>query len=376
MTTSVSAEAVGTRIARWISLVGDASRRLTRWHFLAALAVGAAVSLWDSLIGIDKLFEHPEFRLAHLSDFLHHEFIALVLLLAVAIADRAVDVGRARRSAYVLAIIVAIGLGTPLAYAVDPPWGRWLPSTLYNMMCWLMFGGLATFVYVDRKRARATRARLATAELERTRKAKHMLESRLAAMQARVEPRFLFNTLAQVQHLYQANPALGERMLDELIAYLRAAMPRMRDTSSTLLQEIELARAYLAIVKVRLGDRLDYVIDMPNDIGDARLPPMMLLPLIDHAVVHGIEQAKTSATIRITADITDGRLRVAMVDSGAGFMPAAAAGGDGIASIRERLSALYGHHASLALRAGDHGTTEAVMEIPHEPAPHGQESTP
>jgi len=81
VTTSVSAEAVGTRIARWISLVGDASRRLTRWHFLAALAVGAAVSLWDSLIGIDKLFEHPEFRLAHLSDFLHHEFIALVLLL-------------------------------------------------------------------------------------------------------------------------------------------------------------------------------------------------------------------------------------------------------------------------------------------------------
>ena len=140
-----------------------------------------------SLIGIDLLLDRPEFRLAHLSDFLHHEVIALVLLLAVAVADRAVDIGRARRSAYVVTVILAVGLGTSLAYGVSPPWGRWLASTLYNAMSWLMCGGLATFVYVDRKRARATHARLAAAELERTRKAKQMLESRLQAMQGSAE---------------------------------------------------------------------------------------------------------------------------------------------------------------------------------------------
>ena len=92
-------------------------------------------------------------------------------------------------------------------------------------------------------------------------------------MQARVEPQFLFSTLAQVQNLYEANAATGERMLDELIAYLRAATPRMRDTSSTLAQEIELARAYLAILKVRLGDRLEYAIDIAEDSHGARMPP-------------------------------------------------------------------------------------------------------
>ena len=109
-----------------------------------------------------------------------------------------------------------------------------------------ILGGAATFVYTDRRRALAARARMHAAELERARAAKRTLESRLQAMQARVEPQFLFNTLAQVRDLYRADAALGERMLDELIAYLRAAMPKMRDTSSTVGQEIELVRAYLA----------------------------------------------------------------------------------------------------------------------------------
>ena len=127
-------------MAEWVSLTRDAWRRLTRWHVVGALAVGATLSLWDSLIGIDLLLDRPEFRLAHLSDFLHHEVIALVLLLAVAVADRAVDIGRARRSAYVATVILAVGLGTSLAYGVSPPWGRWLASTLYNAMSWLKIG--------------------------------------------------------------------------------------------------------------------------------------------------------------------------------------------------------------------------------------------
>jgi LytS/YehU family sensor histidine kinase len=245
-----------------------------------------------------------------------------------------------------------------------PYHGGWLNSTVYSAMSWLMFGGLATFVYVDRKRARVTRERLAAAELERTRGAKRMLESRLAAMQARVEPQFLFNTLAQVRDLYDANAALGERTLDDLIAYLRAAMPRMRDTSSTVAQEIELARAYLAIVKVRLGDRLEYAIDVAEDIGEARMPPMMLLPLIDHAVVHGLAPAQETGTLLITMEIVGGRLRLKLTDSGAGFVPDA--GGDGIGDIRERLQALYGNDASLELARVEQRATRAVMEIPYE----------
>ena len=117
-------------------------------------------------------------------------------------------------------------------------------------------------------------------------------------------------------------------MLDDLIAYLRAAMPRMRDTSSTVAQEMELARAYLAIVKVRLGDRLEFVIDVPDGVGGARMPPMMLLPLIDHAVVHGLAPAQAAGTLFVAMEVAGDRLRLKVTDSGAGFVPEA--GGDGI----------------------------------------------
>ena len=368
-------DASGWRISGWISLTRDAWSGLTRRHFLAALALGAAITLWEILIAGPFLpfwFILPERALqmlsesefGALSEFFRSELIALILLLVVAIADRAVDTDRAGRKAYVLAVVLAVGSACPLAYAVMPYHAGWLNSTVYSAMSWLMFGGLATFVYVDRKRARVTRERLAAAELERTRGAKRMLESRLAAMQARVEPQFLFNTLAQVRDLYDANAALGERTLDDLIAYLRAAMPRMRDTSSTVAQEIELARAYLAIVKVRLGDRLEYAIDVAEDIGEARMPPMMLLPLIDHAVVHGLAPTQEMGTLLITMEIVGGRLRLKLTDSGAGFVPEA--GGDGIGDIRERLQALYGNDASLELARVEQRATRAVMEIPYE----------
>jgi LytS/YehU family sensor histidine kinase len=183
-------------------------------------------------------------------------------------------------------------------------------------------------------------------------------------MQARVEPQFLFNTLARIKQLYDVDAMLGDRMLDDLIVYLRAAMPRMRDTSSTLAQEIALARAYLNIVKIRLADRLSFAIDVPDDIGDARFPPMMLLPLIDHAIVHGLSGERLEGTLRIASEMVSGRLRVAILDSTAGFAPET--GGDGITSIRERLVALYGDGASLVLRQRDHGATEAALEIPYE----------
>jgi hypothetical protein len=375
MTAGVFTGAAGSRISEWISLVRDAWSRITRRHFLAALALGAAMTLWEILISGPFLpfwFLMPERMLQMLSEsefgalsaFLKDEFVALILLLAVAIADRAVDTGRTGRKAYVLAVVLAVGWACPLAQAVVPYHAGWLNTTVYHAMSWLMLGGLATFVYVDRKSARATRVRLAAAELERTRRAKRMLESRLAAMQARVEPQFLFNTLAQVRDLYEANAALGERTLDDLIAYLRAAMPRMRDTSSTMAQEIELARAYLAIVKVRLGERLEFTIDVPDGIGDARMPPMMLLPLIDHAVVRGLAPTQEMGTLLIAMEIVGGRLRLKLTDSGAGFVPEA--GGDGIGDIRERLQALYGNDASLELERVERCGTRAVMEIPYE----------
>ncbi len=148
----------------------------------------------------------------------------------------------------------------------------------------MLFGAGVVWVINERRRAALARARMHGAEMERIAAEKRSVESDLQAMQARVEPQFLFNTLAQVKQLYERDAPVGERMIDELIAYLRAAMPKMRDTSSTVGQEVELARAYLAIVKVRLGERLTYEIESSTAVAETRMPPMMLLPLLDYAL--------------------------------------------------------------------------------------------
>jgi LytS/YehU family sensor histidine kinase len=155
-------------------------------------------------------------------------------------------------------------------------------------------------------------------------------------------------------------------MIDELIAYLRAAMPKMRDTSSTVGQELDLVRAYLAIVRLRLGERLAFEIESPKEVADVRMPPMMLLPLVDHTIAHGIAQSQAKGSIRIHTEVIDGKVRLEIADSGVGFLPGNE--GEAIGGIRERLAALFESKAHLELREREGNTTEAVLEIPLEVA--------
>jgi LytS/YehU family sensor histidine kinase len=235
---------------------------------------------------------------------------------------------------------------------------------IFDLTNWLLIGSATVFLYAGRRAASRTAARLRAAELHRIRRSKQALESRLQAMQARVEPQFLFNTLVQVEQLYEREPGLAARALDDLIAYLRAAMPLMRDTSSTVAQEFELARAYLDIVRLPLGERLEVTIEAPAGGEDIRMPPMMLLPLIDRAIVCGFTTPSAVGAIAIRMDVSGGRLRLTITDSGAGFLPEG--DGDGIAAIRERLSALYGDQGALQFRHSASTSTQAVLDIPLE----------
>jgi LytS/YehU family sensor histidine kinase len=235
---------------------------------------------------------------------------------------------------------------------------------LFILTHWLLIGSAAVFLYAGRRAALRTEARLRTAELERIRRSKLALESRLQAMQARVEPQFLFNTLVQVERLYELDAEVAARMLDDLIAYLRAAMPLMRDTSSTVAQEFELARAYLDIVRVRMGERLAVIVEPPAGGENIRMPPMMLLPIIDHAIVRGFTPMNGEGAISIRTNTANGRLRLTIADRGSGFMPED--DGEGLTTTRERLAALYGDKATLQLRRSDSRWTEAVLDIPLE----------
>lgn len=198
---------------------------------------------------------------------------------------------------------------------------------------------------------------------ERHQMEKNVLEARLALMQAQVEPHFLFNTLANVQHLVETDPASASRMLDSLIQYLRAALPQMREAATNLGREVDMAKAFLDIHRVRMGSRLAFEIEVPEPLKCRAFPPMMLISLVENAIKHGVDPCCDQGRIVIRAAESDGRLTVSVADTGEGVKPKKG-GGVGLTNIRERLKALYGGSARLLLEENAPHGVVASIEVP------------
>jgi len=206
--------------------------------------------------------------------------------------------------------------------------------------------------------------RAATEQLQRT-----VLEARMEALQAQIEPHFLFNTLASIDQLIQTDPPRASRMQQSLIRYLRAAMPQMREgRRPSLGQQVNLCSAFLEIMSVRMEGRLQPVVSVPEGLKSAVFPSMMLQTLVENAIKHGLEPKPEGGRLEIGAEIVDGQLAVHVQDNGVGFMPKAE-GGVGLANVRERLKALYNGRAELIIGVPPAGGTCATIKLPYEIAP-------
>jgi sensor histidine kinase YesM len=203
--------------------------------------------------------------------------------------------------------------------------------------------------------------RAETELLERT-----VLEARMEALQAQIEPHFLFNTLASIDQLIQTDPPRASRMQQSLIRYLRSAMPQMREGGRPSLgQQVDLCSAFLEIMAVRMEGRLQPVVTVPDGLKSAVFPSMMLQTLVENAIKHGLEPKSEGGRLEIGAEIVDGQLAVHVLDTGLGFMPKAESG-VGLANIRERLKALYNGRAELIITVPPAGGTCATIRVPYE----------
>jgi signal transduction histidine kinase len=273
-----------------------------------------------------------------------------------------------REALQVLAVLVGSFLGTVLTGLVK---GRDLSEMFHERLAGVMItmglgigvGCVVVAGMILREKHARDQARILKAESERHRLEKNVLEAQLALMQAQVEPHFLFNTLANVQHLVETDPPAASRVLESLIRYLRAALPRMREASTDLGREIDMARAFLEIQQVRMGARLEFSIDVPDSLKARPFPPMMLISLVENAVKHGVDPCCECGSIAIRAREEEGRLRVSVADTGEGILPKAG-GGVGLANIRERLKALYGASARLVLEENAPHGVVASIEVP------------
>jgi two-component sensor histidine kinase len=220
----------------------------------------------------------------------------------------------------------------------------------------------------EKKRERAQRF-LLNVDREKAELERQLAEAKLVALSAQIEPHFLFNTLASIQYLIRNDAVKAADMTSDLIRYLRLALPRMKQSTARLADELELVRAYLGIMQIRMGARLQFAIDSPDDAADAQIPTMTLITLVENAIKHGLEQKPSGGVIsvRATIDTADSPyLRLEIADTGGGFSTAASGTGIGLANIRERLQTLYGNRAELSLEANEPSGVRAILKLPME----------
>jgi sensor histidine kinase YesM len=240
---------------------------------------------------------------------------------------------------------------------------EWISVSLYLFWMSCTTGALAAFYYEFWERAAQSAARLRSAELERQGIEQRVVESRLSVMKARIEPAFLFNSIATVQKLYRGNTDAAEGLLDDLIVYLRAALPQMRGSSSSLGDEIHLASSYLKLHDAVFEGRLEVAFDVPESAREISFPPMVLLPLVEDAVHRASAMTHPALAIAIAISVDDAALRVAVADNCP--LTRLDAGSDAaLMSQEQSLAAFFGDAARLARSAGAQGGTRVTFEIP------------
>ena len=236
--------------------------------------------------------------------------------------------------------------------------------------------------FISRSRNALALAERKTREAELSDVSRQVTEARLQTLRAQVEPHFLHNTLANVQALNEVDPPAANLMVGHLIQYLRSSLPKMRENTSTVGQEMELVRAYLNILQMRMGTRLEFSISAPDDLLPYAFPPIMLSSMVENAIKHGLEPQREGGRIDIAVERMQESaaqcLRMTVKDTGRGLSDTTpqAGSGLGLSNLRERLAALYGSSGRFWISSNEPKGAVATIEVPLQSAAAFQASLP
>jgi signal transduction histidine kinase len=270
---------------------------------------------------------------------------------------------------YVLVVAAfgaALGGCVAAAIAFAPDWLTVL-STVPDQVLreWLLGAAFSAFCVGLSLAAAAARQRERAESATRLR----LMEERLQMLAARIEPHFLMNTLANLRYLVKSDAAAAHAMLDHLSDFLQGALERSRDLSSTLGNELHIVESYLAIMRIRLGDKLRFQIEVPQALGDAPFPALLLQTLVENSLTHGIGPADQPGLVWIRAREEYRHIVLSIGDNGVGFDAQGKPGqGVGLRNVRDRLEAFYQGRASFSIGNRAAGGTEATLVIPREAA--------
>ena len=293
---------------------------------------------------------------------------ALFFLGGCTIESRIREAGRVVVTAYYMAMstvgvlggfwVSTLVLGRRFMPSLGDP--RWIMAIAVSS---LVISIVIAIIYFWREKTALTEAALEreqrrAAEIERV-----ALAANLRALQAQIEPHFLFNPLANVTSLIEPEPARARHMLEAFIRFLRASLAATRRSTTTLADEFALIADFLEVLKVRMGERLQVSVDLPPGLGAVEIPPMLVQPVVENAIRHGLEPKVEGGRLDLRARREGGRLVLEVADTGVGFGEATT-GGLGLANIRERLRLAHGDGARLSIRANPPGGTIVAIELP------------
>jgi sensor histidine kinase YesM len=234
---------------------------------------------------------------------------------------------------------------------------------LQTFLVAMIFSAAASYSVISKTKLRHRNEMLEQEKIRRMAMEKESLSANLRMLQAQIEPHFLFNTLSNILSLIDTQPVKGKSMLLDLTKYLRTSLSRTLPKKTTLDQEIEMIKAYLNIQKIRMDERLNFKIDVPNNMRQQSFPPMLLQPLVENAVKHGLEPKVDGGEIMIRAAEENSLLRIEVRDTGLGFSDFNKSG-VGIANVRERLALLFGEKGSLKIEENKPHGVRAIIEVP------------
>lgn len=225
----------------------------------------------------------------------------------------------------------------------------------------------AYYFFYTRYRMQTLHAEVLARQAQAAERERLLAQSELKRLQSQIEPHFLFNTLANIQGLVDLDPLKAKHMIGALTQMLRMNLQRSRATQTTLAEEFEMVRCYLEIQAIRMGERLHFTLNLPTELQDQPVPPLVLQPLVENAIMHGFEQSTRTGELQVSAGVQDQQLHLTVSDNGVGIDSNAQRAGIGLSNIRARLEAAYGDRAVLNLQSQQpHGTLAEIRMPIHD----------
>jgi sensor histidine kinase YesM len=276
-----------------------------------------------------------------------------------------------RAVALLLALLLGALLGTALGtvslnLSIIGDWG--MPRLFFVRIVGIsmIFGLIITYFFYSRARLAASTLAIQEERIKRLSSEKLALEADLKRLQAQIEPHFLFNTLSNIVGLMESEPTQAKAMQLDLIRYLRTALGRTRNATTTLGEELELVQAYLNIFKIRMGDRLRVGLDFPETLKGVPFAPLLLQPIVENAVLHGLTPKIEGGSLHVRAWSEEGRLKIEVSDTGVGFEPGRRSG-VGLTNVQHRLTQLFGDEGRLFIAEKQGGGVTARIDVPLMP---------